>query len=102
MTYGPVEAAVRADIARLGDLDGIRPSLAEIAYSLARYLDSTADAEPARRGGPPPRDQTAAVAKELRSTLADLTAGEADDLRAGQARILHLLSAPVRDAADAG
>ncbi len=54
---GAVEDEVRRDIKELGKLQGIQPSLAEIAYSLARYLDND------------PGLATAGVAKQLTETL---------------------------------
>lgn len=54
---GSVEEQTREDIKALGKLQGIQPSLAEIAYSLARYLDND------------PGLATAGVAKQLTETL---------------------------------
>ncbi len=54
---GSVEEQVRGDIKELGKLKGIQPSLAEIAYALARYLDND------------PGLATAGVAKQLTETL---------------------------------
>jgi hypothetical protein len=60
--YGPIEAATRLD------LNGADSALAETAYALARTLDDGAGAN------------TAAVARELRLTLAELaTDGPADE-----------------------
>ena len=82
--YGPTEAAVRDDIAALKKA-GEHPSesLAQMAYHLARKLDSDAGLA------------TAAVARELRATLTALTPEkEADD---GDAigDLLAALSSPV-------
>ena len=84
---GSLETRVRADIASLGELTGIQPSRAEIAYALARRLDDL-EGEPAR--GP---DPTAAIAKELRATLEELAKGAEVDDRTGQ--IFELFAAPV-------
>lgn len=78
---GPVERAVRGDIEALGDLDGMRPSLAATALALARELDAGTETS------------TAALARELRETLAALTAAsEAED---AAARLAAELSAPL-------
>jgi hypothetical protein len=78
---GEVEAAVRAVVAELGELDGVQPALAAAAYMLARQLDSGAGMA------------TAAVARELRETLRALTeASDADDVAS---RLAAELSAPV-------
>jgi len=66
--YGPVESAVRDDIAEMGDLTGVEPSLAATAYQLAKAMD----------GGEDPR-QLPALAKELRSTLKVLSDGRVED-----------------------
>lgn len=57
---GPIERQVRSDIAEMGHLTGIRRSIAEVCYMLARQLDS------GELPGP------AAVARELLGRLADL------------------------------
>jgi hypothetical protein len=57
---GAIERQVRADIAEMGRLVGIRRSIAEICYMLARELDS------GEVPGPAP------VARELVARLADL------------------------------
>lgn len=65
---GPLEAAVAADIEGLGELDdGYLRSRVQIALNLARKLDKGAGMA------------TAAVANELRSTLADLWEAAGDD-----------------------
>ena len=65
---GPVEASVRADLAALGPLTGgVRGALSATAYALARCLDEGAGMS------------TAAVARELRATLAELVKGAARD-----------------------
>jgi hypothetical protein len=79
---GPVERQVREDIAALGPLTGIRPSIAEIAYALARVLDSGDVTAPA------------AIARELAArvqSLVVMTAGNrkesvVDQLAARRAR----------------
>lgn len=66
LPHGPIEAAVREDIDVLGDLDllgGIAPTLAAVAYRLARELDF---------GGGEGGRTLHSLAKELRSTLAEL------------------------------
>jgi hypothetical protein len=77
---GPVETAVRGDVAGLGFLTGMRPSLAECAYVLAATLDHGAGA------------RLADVARELRDTLKVLGEAEDDD---GLADALASLSAAV-------
>lgn len=69
---GPVEEATRADLALL-DPVGTARALAETAYVLARALD---------RGRP--GMATAAIAKEFRATLAELTEGSDDDALGAQ------------------
>ncbi|MEV6571858.1 hypothetical protein [Streptomyces sp. NPDC051577] len=68
-TAGPVERAVRDDIEQLGDLAGVEPSLSELAYTLAREIDS--DVEEGR--------QLHQLSRELRQTLAQLLEGRATD-----------------------
>jgi hypothetical protein len=79
-SYGPVEAQVRADIVALGDLDGIQPSLAQTAYTLARALDDGAGMA------------TAAVARELRATLEQIV--EVGDDGGAAASLYEQLSRP--------
>lgn len=61
---GPVETEVIEDIERLGDLDGMDPSLAATAYRLAQALDSPATED----------KSLPAIAKELRATMSQLFA----------------------------
>ena len=69
---GPIERQVRQDIAELGHLAGIRRSLAEICYALARQLDS------------PELTAPAPVARELATRLADLdSASEGREVSTG-------------------
>lgn len=68
---GPIEMAIRLDIAAMGELLGTENTLAELAYRVAREIDDG--------GGP----QTAALSRELRLSLQQLTdghAGGADDI----------------------
>lgn len=65
--YGPVQTAVRLDVGAMGELRGVQPSLAETAFALAAQLDAGAGMA------------TAAVARELRATLAEMTKGRTDD-----------------------
>ncbi|WP_097982263.1 hypothetical protein [Streptomyces sp. f150] len=67
---GRVEAAVRSDVEQLGDLSGIDPSLAEMAYTLAREIDA---------GGGDEGKQLPQLTRELRQTLAQLMEGQAAD-----------------------
>lgn len=66
---GSVENAVSEDIDLLGDLTGAQPSLAASALALARAIDTAEERN------------IAALAKELRATLAELVGGrtEPDD-----------------------
>lgn len=41
---GPVEQAVPSDVEELGDLVGVEPTLSEMAYRLAREIDSASTA----------------------------------------------------------
>jgi hypothetical protein len=66
---GPVEAQVRQDIEGLGELEGIQPGLAELAYRLANLMD---DRVAGMAYGP--------LAKELRATIQAIREeGEGDD-----------------------
>jgi len=65
---GSVEAAVSADVERLGELDGVQGSLVATSRLLARRLDE---------GGGEDGKQVPQLAKELRATL-ELLAGGAD------------------------
>lgn len=70
---GPVETAVREDIEALGDLVGVEPTLSEMAYALAREIDS---------GGGDDGKLLPQLNRELRATLAQLLEGrgaEEDD-----------------------
>lgn len=67
---GRVEAAVRSDVEQLGDLVGIEPSLAEMAYALAHEIDA---------GGGDEGKLLPQLARELRQTLAQLMEGRATD-----------------------
>jgi hypothetical protein len=79
-----VERTVRADLRGLGELTGVRPTLAATAITLARQLDAG--------GGM----ATAAIARELRETLRALTEASEDDDAA--TRLAAELSTPVGDA----
>ncbi|MEU0808656.1 hypothetical protein [Streptomyces sp. NPDC005970] len=65
---GPIETAVRADVAALGELLGTEKTLAELSYRVARELDF---------GGGPEGRQMAALSRELRLALQQLTDGHA-------------------------
>lgn len=78
--YGPLEAAVRGDVDALGLVSPTARSLAELAFNMARKLDSGAGMA------------TAAVAKELRDTLNQMVEQAGDD---DGAALLERLSAPV-------
>lgn len=67
---GAVERQVRADLERLGDLPGIAPSLAELAYRLAGSLDSSDKLE---------GRELAPVAAQLRATLEAIAEAVGDD-----------------------
>lgn len=60
---GPVEHAVREDIEAIGGLVGVEPTLAEMAYTLARDID---------HGGGEEGRLLPALNKELRATLKQL------------------------------
>lgn len=64
---GPVEAKVRCDVAALSSRHPMAGSLAEMAYALARELDEGAGLA------------TAAVNRELRANLTELTRLGVDD-----------------------
>jgi hypothetical protein len=75
--YGSVERATRADVRKLGLAGPAASTLAHTAYALARKLDQDAGMA------------AAAVARELRATMADLAKSATpvdrdglDDLRA--------------------
>lgn len=67
---GPIETAVRSDIDRLGELTGVAPSLAELAYRLAQSLDSSTKLE---------GRELAPVAAQLRETLKTIAEAVGDD-----------------------
>lgn len=68
---GPVERTVREDIEALGGLVGVEPTLAEMAYRLARDIDA---------GGGDDGRLLPQLNKELRATLKQLVDGRpADD-----------------------
>lgn len=60
---GAVEQRVRADVAELGDLDGVDPTLAELAYRLAAEIDGASGED---------RRMLPALSRELRAVLARL------------------------------
>ena len=64
---GPLEAAVRADLEALSLVSPTAGSMEQLAYNLARKLDDGAGMA------------TAAVAKELRETLAAMAEEAGDD-----------------------
>lgn len=69
---GPIERTVREDIERLGELTGVAPSMAELAYRLAQSLDSSTKLE---------GRELAPVAAQLRATLEAIAeaVGDPDD-----------------------
>lgn len=75
---GLVEKAVREDIEALGDLVGVEPSLAEMAYRVAREIDA-AQGECETCGETIPSSNSSqllpALNKELRATLKQLVDG---------------------------
>lgn len=80
---GPVLAALAEDVAALGDLVGMEPTLAEVAYRLARQMDGLRPV-PCDDCGTPvhiPADPRILpqLAKELRATVAALLEGRAPD-----------------------
>jgi hypothetical protein len=81
---GPLENAVRSDIAALGLASPTAASLAELAYTLARKLDAGAGMA------------TAAVAKELRETLTQMAEEAGADDSAALLAQLAGMPAPVR------
>jgi len=88
-SHGPTETAVRAEIAAL-KAAGEHPSesLAQMAYHLARKLDTDAGLA------------TAAVARELRATLAALTPVKETDDGDSIDALIAALSSPVEHAKD--
>jgi hypothetical protein len=80
--YGPLEAATRAAVEELGDLDGIQGPLSELAFVLAKRMDDGARGMAA-----------AAIARELRETLRAMT--EAADDSDAVTELLAQLASPV-------
>lgn len=80
---GPVEKAVRDDVEQLGDLAGVEPSLSEMAYTLARSIDTAASGECQTCGeavtGAEDGRTLPQLNRELRQTLAQLLEGRAAD-----------------------
>lgn len=78
---GPVETAVRGDVEQLGDLAGVEPSLSELAYSLARRIDTAATGQCETCGEDVPAEDKLLpqLTRELRQTLAQLLEGRAPD-----------------------
>lgn len=66
---GGVEERVRADVERLGDLAGVEPSLATLAYRLAADIDSATGDD---------RRLVPSLSRELRAVLAELGQGRKD------------------------
>lgn len=64
-----VEAAIREDIEQLGDLEDLEPTLAQMAYRLAREIDS---------GGEDSGKTLPALSRELREVIRQLTEGRDD------------------------
>lgn len=63
VSHGSVERQVRADIAEMSGLTGIKRSTAQICYALAREIDSAEAGAPAQ------------LAKQLVTLLSDLERG---------------------------
>lgn len=84
--HGPLESAVRRNLAEIGLETSLSESYAEICYNLARNLDNGAGMA------------SAAIAKELRETLQTIeeAAGDGDDELL--ARFSAAMPAPVRNA----
>jgi hypothetical protein len=84
---GKVEAALRLDIADLGELTGgFRRTFAAVSYVLAHDLDL---------GGS--EDSTVTLARELRATLAALARGDSGDDDDAFKAVAARMSTPVRD-----
>jgi hypothetical protein len=83
---GPLERAVRADVRAKPSTSPVAASLRQVAYSLARQLDAGAGMA------------AAAIAKELRATLDQLTRTD-DDSDDELEQLISRLSAPMGDAA---
>ncbi|MFF3127219.1 helix-turn-helix domain-containing protein [Streptomyces sp. NPDC057908] len=80
---GPVEGALTEDIETLGDLSGMEPTLAEVAYRLARQMDGQRPVSCDECGCavdvPSDPRLLPQLAKELRATVAALVEGRAVD-----------------------
>lgn len=80
---GPVEGALTEDIEALGDLTGMEPTLAEVAYRLARQMDGprpvSCDECGARVDVPSDPRLLPQLAKELRATVSALVEGRTVD-----------------------
>lgn len=88
---GPVESAIKRDLAQLGRLDtGVRATLAQMVLKMARAYDRYEGADLAK---------LARLNQELRQTLAALTAEVSDD---GDGEEAAHLSTPVWDPAEPG
>ena len=90
-----VESAVRATLAELAVVSPVHGALAETALSLARSMDMRAPLVSAQAGL-----ASAALARELRSTLEVLAKGVDDDTSDSIDQLIAHLSAPVRDPQD--
>ncbi|SET43135.1 hypothetical protein [Nonomuraea wenchangensis] len=85
--HGPIETAVRREIAEIGLEGKMTDSYAEICYNLARTLDNGAGYV------------AAAVAKELRETLQMIEEASGDDNSADLfTRLAAHMPSPVRNA----
>ncbi|WP_219512783.1 hypothetical protein [Nonomuraea ceibae] len=79
---GPVEKVVRDDVEELGDLVGVEPSLAQMAYRLAQVIDGLPDERCAECGTPVPATDARTLPqlnRELRQTLAQLVEGRGEE-----------------------
>jgi transcriptional regulator with XRE-family HTH domain len=80
---GPVEGALTEDIEALGDLSGMEPTLAEVAYRLARQMDGQRPVSCDECGCavdvPSDPRLLPQLAKELRATVAALVEGRGAD-----------------------
>jgi hypothetical protein len=85
--FGDVETETRVAVAELGDLGDVQKALAEIAYVLARSLDSGATGM-----------ALSATAKELRETL--MAIKEASDASDAASKLEAFMSTPMGNAAD--
>ena len=94
-----IEDRVRSDIAGLGVLTGVQPSLAEVAYALAKRLDAITSSPGNWKTG---TDPTAMIAKQLVEVMEKLApGGENDALANAYAEFTAALSTPVRNAKNA-